>query len=47
VKRHPTTFLLGVIDSGTRYTHEDLDGNIWVNRGQKIIMGMDDLTSPR
>lgn len=26
--------ILGIIDSGTRYTHEDLDGNIWVNQSE-------------
>lgn len=26
-----SSIILGIIDSGTRYTHEDLDGNIWVN----------------
>lgn len=26
-----SSVILGIIDSGTRYTHEDLDGNIWVN----------------
>lgn len=26
-----SSVILGIIDSGTRYTHEDIDGNIWVN----------------
>jgi subtilisin family serine protease len=26
-----SSIILGIIDSGTRYTHEDLDANIWVN----------------
>jgi len=26
-----SSIILGIIDSGTKYTHEDLDGNIWVN----------------
>ncbi len=29
-----SSIILGVIDSGTRYTHEDLDGNIWVNSAE-------------
>ena len=30
------SILLAIIDSGTEYFHEDLDGNIWVNPGEDI-----------
>ena len=26
-----SSIILGVIDSGIKYTHEDIDGNIWIN----------------
>jgi len=26
-----SSIILAIIDSGTRYTHEDIDGNVWVN----------------
>jgi subtilisin family serine protease len=29
-----SSIILGIIDSGIRYTHEDIDGNIWVNQSE-------------
>ncbi len=31
IKTGNSSIILGIIDSGIRYTHEDLDGNTWVN----------------
>ncbi|MDI6804820.1 MAG: S8 family serine peptidase, partial [Bacteroidota bacterium] len=31
-----SSIILSIIDSGTRYTHEDLDGNIWVNPAEDL-----------
>jgi subtilisin family serine protease len=35
-------FVIAVIDSGTQWTHPDLDGNIWSNPGEIAGNGVDD-----
>lgn len=37
-----STVVVGVIDSGIRYTHQDLAGNMWVNPGETPGNGIDD-----
>lgn len=36
-----SSFVVAVIDSGTQWSHPDLDGNIWTNPGE-TINGLDD-----
>jgi len=31
-----SSVILSIIDSGIKYTHEDIDGNVWVNPGEDI-----------
>lgn len=35
-------FIVGVIDTGIRYTHEDLAANLWTNPGEIPANGLDD-----
>lgn len=37
-----SSVVVAVVDSGTDYTHEDLDDNIWVNGGEIAGNGLDD-----
>ena len=42
-KRHDaSSVVVAVLDSGTRYTHEDLRDNLWVNPGEIAGNGIDD-----
>jgi subtilisin family serine protease len=34
--------IVGVIDSGVRYTHQDLAANMWVNTAETVDNGIDD-----
>jgi subtilisin family serine protease len=34
--------IVAIVDSGIRYTHEDLDGNLWLNPGEISGNGVDD-----
>lgn len=36
------TVVVGVVDTGIRYTHQDLAGNMWVNSGEIAGNGIDD-----
>ena len=36
------TVIVGVVDTGIRFTHQDLVGNIWVNPGEIAANGIDD-----
>lgn len=36
------TVIVGVVDTGIRYTHQDLAGNMWVNPGEIPGNGVDD-----
>ena len=40
--RSATNIVVAVIDSGIRYTHEDLAANLWVNEGEIPGNGLDD-----
>ena len=39
---HDTSLVVGVIDTGIDYTHEDLSANMWVNPGEIAGNGIDD-----
>lgn len=34
IRTDASAILVGVVDSGIRYTHEDISGNMWVNPGE-------------
>ncbi len=34
--------IVGIIDSGVRHTHQDLEGNMWLNPGEIANNGLDD-----
>lgn len=40
--RHATNVIVAVVDTGVRYTHEDLAPNMWVNSGEIPGNGIDD-----
>lgn len=42
VTRGSQTVVVGVVDTGIRYTHQDLAGNMWVNPGEIPGNGIDD-----
>lgn len=41
-KRKPVSIVVGVLDSGVEYFHEDLKNNMWVNPKEKAENGKDD-----
>jgi PKD repeat protein len=40
--RYATNIIVAIVDTGVRYTHEDLAANMWVNPGEIAGNGIDD-----